>query len=176
MPTPSKTCWTVKTNLALLALVLLTACATTSQNYDHGVPNLAQVEEGVWRGGQPTAEGWAYLRSLGVTNTIKLNPVSEGSDDLALSNGIQVLYFPITTIQQTLDEPKEETVYDAALSITNGTFVHCTHGEDRTGLVVGVYQVRVRHWTKEAAYKEMMDHGFHPSLLGLYRFWRDLVP
>ncbi len=86
------------------------------------------------------------------------------------------MYFPITTIQQTLDEPKEETVYDAALSITGGTFVHCQHGEDRTGLIIGVYQVRVRHWTKSVAYQQMLDNGFHPSLPGLYRFWQDCVP
>lgn len=172
MPKPSKTSSTV--NMLVLALTLLTACVSVP--LQHGVPNLAQVEEGVWRGGQPTAEGWAYLRSLGVHTSIKLNPVSEGSDDLAISNNIAVLYFPISTIQQTLDEPKEETVYGAALSITNGTFVHCTKGEDRTGLVIGVYQVRVRHWTKEAAFKEMMAHGFHPMLRGLYSFWEDCVP
>ena len=35
-------------------------------------PNLAQVEPGVWRGGQPTEQGWRDLRSLGITNVVKL--------------------------------------------------------------------------------------------------------
>ena len=56
-------------------------------------------------------------------------------------------------------------------AIKPGTFIHCTHGHDRTGLVVGCYRVLKQGWTKNDAYAEMLQHGFHPELLGLYLFW-----
>jgi len=57
-----------------------------------------------------------------------------------------------------------------------GTFVHCEHGEDRTGLAVGAYRIKVEHWTKPAAYQEMEAPGFHPLLRGLYRASQEDIP
>jgi tyrosine-protein phosphatase SIW14 len=166
---------TVELKIALLVVGLLASCAT-SQKPAHGVPNLAQVKPGIWRGGQPTAEGWQYLKSLGVHTSIKLNPVSEASDDLAASNGFTVVYLPITLAQQTIGKPNSNNLYAAVSAMTNGTFVHCLRGQDRAGLAVGAYRVRVDHWTKDAAYQEMADHGFHPLLRGLYWSWEEDVP
>ncbi len=50
-------------------------------------------------------------------------------------------------------------------------YVHCTHGQDRTGLVVGVYRVLHDGRTKDDAYQEMIHHNFHPDLHGLHEFW-----
>ena len=164
----------MKTLPMLLLFLLLTACVTIKTN--HGVPNLAQVEPGIWRGGQPTAEGWQYLKSLGVRTSIKLNLVCEGSDDLAVSNGLRVVYLPISTVEQTIGKPKVDRLYKAVSCLTNNVFIHCTHGQDRTGLVVGAYRVRVCHWSKPAAYREMEQHGFHPLLRELYWSWEGDVP
>lgn len=53
------------------------------------------------------------------------------------------------------------------------TYVHCERGQDRTGLIVGVYRVKVEHWTKADAYQEMLKHGFHPILRGLCWSWQE---
>ena len=39
----------------------------------NGIPNFAEVAAGLYRGGQPNEQGWQFLRSLGVTNVVKLN-------------------------------------------------------------------------------------------------------
>ena len=38
-------------------------------------------------------------------------------------------------------------------------FVHCAHGDDRTGLVVALYRVRYERWTPKAAHDEMVAKG-----------------
>lgn len=55
-------------------------------------------------------------------------------------------------------------------------FLHCHHGADRTGLMVGVYRVTFCGWTKEAAIQEMVEggYGFHPIWENLVHFFRDL--
>jgi len=160
--------------LACCALLSLSGCASVAP--PHGIPNFSQVTTGVWRGGQPTAAGWEYLKSLGVKWDVKLNSEHEASDDGAKANGIEVIYLPITLVQQTIGKPKATTLNAAVSALERtGTFVHCQHGQDRVGLVVGAYRVKVEHWTKIAAYQEMQAHGFHPMLRGLYWSWQEDV-
>jgi hypothetical protein len=166
---------------AALAAVILTAllflCGNVSMAAPEDIPNFSQVKTGVWRGGQPTAAGWKHLKSLGVIWVVKLNTKHEASDDLAKANGMQVLYLPMTTAQQTIGKPRSRTLNAAVSALEReGTFVHCQHGLDRTGLVVGAYRVKVEHWSKTAAYEEMKVHGFHPVLRGLYWSWQEDVP
>lgn len=150
--------------LALTGSAAVASCA-------HGVPNLRVVDKdlGILGGGQPTAEGWRWLRAEGITNVVKLNQETAiDSDGLAQQYGMVVHRFPIGTRQQVFGMPLVAT--NAAAAITPGTFVHCKHGQDRTGLVVALY--RLNHgWTKEDAEGEMLRLGFHKQLGGLWRFW-----
>jgi protein tyrosine/serine phosphatase len=46
-------------------------------------------------------------------------------------------------------------------------FVHCMHGEDRTGIVLAVYRMDVDGWSNAEAEAEMQAFGFNDV-------WRDL--
>jgi hypothetical protein len=50
-------------------------------------------------------------------------------------------------------------------------FVHCVNGNDRTNEFVGHVRVLVDQWTKDAAFDEMVEQGFHWQLIGLDRQW-----
>ena len=157
----------------VLLLALLVACATLpSQN---GVPNLKQVEPGVWRGGQPTTSGWDYLKSIGVTNDVKLDTWRESkyawTDSYARKIGITVDDREISLMQQLI-KVDGTNLMAAVNDIKPGTFVHCLRGQDRTGLAVALYRLKTG-WTKEAAENEMMTNGFHKTLHGLWDFWED---
>lgn len=156
--------------------LILAACSCQTTTWTSGVPNLHQVEPGLYRGGQPTEQGWAYLKSLGVTNVVKLNEEREGSDAGAVKAGMTVVYLPISVGQQIEGGPKLSTVAKAVANMQPGVFVHCSHGQDRTGLVVGVYRVWIDKWSKERAYQEMLANGFHPLLKGLWDYWQEKVP
>jgi len=159
--------------LYLSILFFCTSCAT--DQIIHGVPNLRQVEPGVWRGGQPNNEGWIYLKSLGIKRSIKLNTKEEGSDKEAISNGIEVIYLPIDYLHQVILKPNSRLVDKAVLAISNdGTYIHCLHGHDRTGLIVGIYQFKIKKWKKDKAESEMIEYGFHKELYGLWRYWEHL--
>ena len=45
--------------------------------------------------------------------------------------------------------------------------VHCSHGKDRTGLVVAVYSLRNKNLCKNAAYEQMKYYGANPMLFGI---------
>ena len=155
----------------IMSGLIITGCASQhAKPTVHGIDNFGQVAPGIYRGGQPTADGWYFLKSLGVTNVVKLNTDSEGSDPAKAFN---VQSFPIPFSQQLIFEPTESNIDAAVNAITEHTFIHCTHGQDRTGLVVGEYRVRKCGWTKAQARAEMAEYGFHPILFGLERFWSE---
>lgn len=160
---------------ALLALVLVACAPLTTTN---GVPNLVQVDPGVYRSGQPdnTTASWGYLRSLGITRDVKLNFESEGSDSAASVSGIAITYLPIQPdgdLVTIIDEPDTASIFAAAeaMHAGGGVLVHCTHGQDRTGLAVGVYRVLYDGWSKDKAWDEMISRGFHVELVGLLAWW-----
>jgi len=136
----------------------------------HGIPNLAQVSPGIYRGGQPNNDGWAYLKSVGVSNVVELNDARLQEEEVETEFTFQ--RFPISFARQIFG-PSRLTVCDAVASIQPGTFVHCAHGQDRTGLIAAEYRVWREGWTRDQARAEMLQHGFHRCLFGLEWFWKN---
>jgi protein tyrosine/serine phosphatase len=168
-------------DLRLIFLVMAIACAGCAGRAPvHGIPNFAEVSPGIYRGGQPAGtEGWRYLQALGVQRVVKLNSEAEGSDVAAGEIGLEVvsIALPPASLGEVFQEPAAGDVFAAVEAMRAGNvFVHCTHGEDRTGLVVGTYRVVAQGWTKERAWREMIARGYHPLFLGLDKFWSEEVP
>jgi len=173
---------------SVLGLVFLLAACHTPQpvvnpppdifnGVPQDIPNLRVVRVGVYRSGQPgSTNAWNYLRyRLGVTNAVKLNTESEGSADYAETIGITVHRFPIPWYNQTFLRPSFNLVSNAVYAITPNTLVFCEHGQDRTGLIVASERVWIEHWSKQAAWTEAEDCGFHDVLHGLSDFFEDSV-
>lgn len=165
----------------LAAVLVFFGCSPTT--YNNGVPNLVKVDSGLWRSGQPTtAQQWQTLKSLGITRVVKLNFESEGSDDGAIAVGMTVDVLSIQpegdqdifdNIANTFVQPDPARLVEieTAIELGGGVLVHCTHGQDRTGLVIGRYRVLHDGWSKDAAYTEMLANNFHSLLHGLHESW-----
>src|SRR5437773_73794 len=104
----------------LFGLALVAGCSTVTTFVSHDIPNFSPVPDdpGVYRGGQPKSPaGWAYLQSIGVSNVVKLNSVSEASDSDARALGMTVNHFPINTLHQMALKPDRQTVSNAVAAI-----------------------------------------------------------
>jgi len=178
-------------------LVALCLIGCSHMNYTAGVPNLSQVDQNIWRSGQITSpQGWDTIQKLAAgrhIHIVKLNFEAEGSDAEGNARGWDVRYRPLQPegdqdvwddLASAVMEPDPSTVtlLDWELSFaqnqssTDFYLIHCTHGQDRTGYIVGRFRVLSQGWTKDRAYAEMRAHGFHPELLGLYEAWRAFHP
>jgi hypothetical protein len=150
-----------------LLLIVLTGCVHT-QPTQNGIVNYGVVDEarGIYRGGDPSPAGWEYLRLHGVTNVVKLN--TGGRDSSQPTNEWQICYCPISTWQQfaggkTLDR----ALLAAEGKIQDGTYIHCTHGKNRTGTLIGIWRLKSCHYTKEQSMEEMRKYGWADSFPGL---------
>ncbi|MGN6641726.1 MAG: phosphatase domain-containing protein [Verrucomicrobiota bacterium] len=140
--------------------------------------HLLPVAESVYRGGQPrTDEQWDALAALGVRTVVKLNFETEGSDAGALARGMEVVRFeaPPSSVINWTGAMSMDQLRQAVEAMRRGhCYVHCTHGQDRTGLVVAAYRVWVDGWSKSDAMAEAKRLGYHPIFIGLDRLWEEV--
>lgn len=144
-----------------------------------GLLNFEKVSDRLYRGSQPTPLGWMTLHAMGITHVLKLNKSNEGVDEPPVGIVVGATPLPPSTVTEIVEMPSMDDLHAAIEKIkvwlTSGgqkVYVHCTHGHDRTGLIIACYRVWVEGWPKEKAEKEMIDRGFHPELLGLWTAWQ----
>lgn len=126
-----------------------------------GVGNFARVSDALYRGQQPTAEGFAELKKLGIKTVINLRAMHSDRD---LLKGTGLRYIEIECFAW---HPEDEDVAAALKVIADPAnqpvFVHCQHGADRTGFVVAAYRIVEQGWSAERAEAEMRNFGLHES-------------
>jgi tyrosine-protein phosphatase SIW14 len=127
-----------------------------------GVPNFHVVNDHLYRGAQPTVEGFQNLAKLGVRTVIDLR---HADTDALLEKkrvedaGMRFVNIPMYGMQR----PAEADVARAlALFEDKGAgpvFVHCKRGADRTGTVVACYRIMHDHWDNLKALQEAKACG-----------------
>ncbi len=129
-----------------------------------GCTNLHKVDENLYRGAQPTAEGFVQLKELSVRTIVNLrsfrsNRNKIGDTGLTCEHISVKAWHPenknVVRFLQIVTDPKRTPV-----------FVHCHYGSNRTGIMVAIYRVAVCGWTKEEAIREMAKGGFGFSSTG----------
>jgi len=165
----------MKKLVLILVFLFFVGCATLSET--NSIPNFRAVNTSlaIYRGGQMNTNGLLYLKSVGVSNIIKLDSTSESKAskveiDAARSMGMHVTYIPMDRKEQLFGPVQKWKVELAVKNMIPGTYVHCLHGQDRTGLIVALYKMR-QGVPKKVAEKEMLDNGFHKSLHGLWEYF-----
>jgi protein tyrosine/serine phosphatase len=129
-----------------------------------GVPNAGKISDALLRGAQPTRNGFAELKNLGVTTIVNLRQTGDGVEwerKLAESLGLHFVNIPVSGWSAPSDAQVAQFLklfHDAA---GQRVFVHCYYGDDRTGTMVATYRIAQQHWTADQAIQEMYTFGFH---------------
>lgn len=141
-----------------------------------GVENFGKVSPLLWRGAQPTKDGFRNLEAAGVKTVISLR---EHHDDLALLEGTSLKYIQVPMDPWRPEEPELVQflkAVDRLLKDPNRTpiFVHCSQGRDRTGYSVAAYRMVFENWTASDAIHEMFDYRFNTIWIYNPKFLRRL--
>lgn len=135
-----------------------------------GCGNLYKVSDTLYRGEQPTAEGFKELGELGIKTVVNLRSLHSDRDEL---EGTNLVY---EHIRMEAWDPEPEEVRAFLKIVTDPekqpVFVHCMHGADRTGTMVAIYRIVIEGWDTEKALDEMRNgpFGFHEIWTGLPDF------
>jgi tyrosine-protein phosphatase SIW14 len=115
----------------------------------------------LFRSAQPDEDGCKTLSSIGVSHIVRLN---DGDSPTTMMEkqflGGEVIYIPIPTFSVNVDTVKEIVAEIAkCLAQVQNILVHCTHGRDRTGLIIGAYRLIYQGWTLEKVNAERELYG-----------------
>ena len=142
------------------------------------LPNFHAVVPGLLRGAAPMPAGLEALQKMGVKTVIDLRiaPKTVAKERAQLGRmGVHFINLPMSGEPPTAAQIKTflDTVGDPA---QQPVFVHCQHGSDRTGTMVGIYREQVAHWPFDRTYKEMRKYGFNPHWKKLTATVRRFAP
>lgn len=162
------------------------------------------VPKEVFRGGQPTNAQLAYLQEqYGIKTIVKLDfDEEEDLDDkkgkekservMAKILGMEMVFAPTPPSTKLIGKsgkelnpatpPDSKSIQMAVEALKDRSkwpiYVHCIHGRDRTGLVVGLFRVLSEGKKLEEVRAEMDARGFNTTLgfvhplVGLADYWK----
>lgn len=144
--------------ISLLVLSLPAFAGSSVQ----GIKNFSQVDNHVYRGAQPTDEGFDYLAKIGVKTVVDLREHDDRSlteEHVVTAAGMQYVNVPMSGLT-----PPTEAEITKILALledytTGPVFVHCQRGADRTGAVIAAYRIDHDHWDSARALSEAKSLG-----------------
>jgi tyrosine-protein phosphatase SIW14 len=128
-----------------------------------GLPNFGRVTEDLYRGGQPTSDGFNALHTQGVGIVINLREdrgevVSEKREVESL--GMKFVGIPWSANHEPSSAQIVEFLDLVRANLDTKIFVHCRRGADRTGVMIAAYRIAVEHKSVAEAVSEMHRYRY----------------
>jgi protein tyrosine/serine phosphatase len=143
-----------------------------------GLPNFHQVNEHVFRSGQPANGSWQGLANLGVTTVIDLRRPDEHStvaeEQAVTAAGMKYVNVPMKGV--VAPPPDQMAKILALLDSPEKVLIHCHRGADRTGAVIACYRIEHDRWQPQQALNEAKAFGMRWTQVGLKRFVMSFQP
>ena len=137
-----------------------------------GIPNFHQVNDHIFRGGQPAAEAWPSLARLGVKSVIDLRREDEHSTaaeaQAVTAAGMSYYNVPMKGVVEPTNEQIAKIL--TLLNSQDPVFVHCKRGADRTGTVIACYRIAHDRWEHKQALNEAKSFGMAWDQMGLKHY------
>jgi tyrosine-protein phosphatase SIW14 len=143
-----------------------------------GLDNFARVNPNLYRGAQPTVEGFRQLKAMGIKTVIDFRSYHSTKMQVEAA-GLTPVEIPLKadlgSVPPTDEELKRffEVVLDPA---RQPVYIHCAFGKDRTGTMAAAYRLEVDGWTSDEALQEMEAFGYHNIYRDLINFVRTYKP
>jgi tyrosine-protein phosphatase SIW14 len=159
----------VATRLAFACLFVAIAVLGASVS-PAGLYRFAQINDHLYRGAQPTPEGWKSLQKLGFHAVIDLRAAglrSEREEKAVEACGMKYFSVPMRPLAAPTDTQVRTVLALIGDSNNWPVFIHCEHGRDRTGTVIACYRIQYDRWPNERALREARDNGLSEMERGM---------
>jgi tyrosine-protein phosphatase SIW14 len=126
-----------------------------------GVKNFGEVTPLLYRGAQPSPEGFKILAGMGINIVVDARLSGTDAERKTVTGlGMQYVSIPWHCLF-----PKDKTFVQFLAVLRDNpkkkVFVHCRYGDDRTGMMIAAYRMAVQNWSPEEAWKELQKFGFN---------------
>ena len=158
------------------------------------IRNFGQIAESkpggppaLYRGAQPTYEQFAELKAIGVGTVIDLRAAVGRESEAIACKANDIIHANVPMGEEHLKlldglmPPSHAQVKLLLAMMTDqhshgGVFVHCEHGQDRTGAAIAIYRMVVDHWSNAEAMAEAHRFGLNPLQIVIKEFIEHFDP
>jgi tyrosine-protein phosphatase SIW14 len=141
------------------------AISSTNQMASAAVDNFGMVNDHLFRGAQPTEQGFTRLRSLGVDTVLSLTLVATGTEierQQVERLGMRYVNVPMSATRPPTPEQVQSFFSTIEDRPGQTVFVHCWQGADRTGVMIALFRIAHDRWSADQALEEMRAYRFYP--------------
>ncbi len=127
-----------------------------------GVGNFQKVDDHVYRGAQPTREGFSNLNKLGIKVVVDLREPGDRSsleNKIVTAAGMKYVSVPMYGMATPSNESVQKVLALLEDNSAGPVFVHCKRGADRTGGVIACYRIEHDGWKNDKALVEARSMG-----------------
>lgn len=155
-------------------VLLVQGCATTALRAQQAndLPAFRQVDEGFYRGGQPSWAGLEQVQRMGIKTIISLRQPSRTMEEerrLAEQLGMRWVNIPMWFWWRPSDQQVHQFLAIVSDPAQRPVFMHCRQGWNRAGIMTAIYRVARQGWEPGRAYAEARQSGLVPwNLLSRY--------
>jgi tyrosine-protein phosphatase SIW14 len=148
--------------LAILSLIAGTQASWAQAEKELGVPNFGRVADNLYRGGEPTKDGFGTLHAMGVGIVVNFreepNEIATEKREVE-SLGMKSIGIPWSANGEPSSAQIVEFLDLVRANPDTKIYVHCRRGADRTGVMIAAYRIAVEHKSVADAISEM--HRYH---------------
>jgi len=126
------------------------------------LPNLSRVDDGLYRGGQPTEAGLKQLVQLRIKTVVNLRDDDERArieGAATVAAGLRYFNLPLPDFHKPNDLEVAKILSIINAPENQPVFVHCKRGADRTGTIIAIYRMEHDGWTDHRAKQEAEGFG-----------------
>ena len=124
----------------------------------------------MFRSEQLIADDKMVVQSLGIKSVINLRYFNRDENEKLFSDDeMTLINHPLLTWRVKPEQIAQVLWTIEQQQRKGAVLVHCYHGADRTGTIVGMYRIIYQGWTIEQAKREMQEGGF-----GYHSIWKNL--
>jgi protein tyrosine/serine phosphatase len=144
-----------------------------------GVPNFQKVDDHVYRGAQPSEQGFKNLAKLGIKTVVDLRQpgdLSWNEEKIVRAAGMEYVTVPMNGMETPSNEKVVKVLALLEDTGTGPVFVHCKRGADRTGAVIACYRMEHDRWKNDQALSEAKSLGMSFFERAIQRYVREFKP
>jgi tyrosine-protein phosphatase SIW14 len=145
----------------------------------HALENFKQVDGQLYRGAQPSREGFQELAELGIKTVVDLRG-GEGRSNkegqLVRALGMKYVNVPLDGYQAPASGDISKLLALLEDQSAGPVFVHCRRGADRTGTILAAYRIQHDHWSNQQALDEAKTMKMASSEKLMQQFVREFKP
>ena len=156
--------------LAFFLLFAPVSAKTNRRPAESDIVRFSALADNLYRGGQPTDDGFRFLKEKGIKTIINLRAEDNRESEIVQALGMNYVHIPVDEVWPWSELPQAAVAkyFELVNNPANyPIFFHCKRGADRTGTFAAMYRMAVQGWDAQKAYAEARNVGMRWYFSGL---------